>query len=219
MVINFHRQADEKERRLEKFAKEQWQNIRAFLMSRYSLSKDDCADVFNESLFILWNNLQEHKVSVDCIGTEKESNTKYFMTICRNKALERLRSNKRYADFTPQQDKDDDTIHFLPDKVDSLLALDEDYNKYQDEKDALVNTIISDLPPTCNELLWGYYGHGYSLRELASMYNYKSENSVKVTKHRCAKKFREKFNVEYKKIIKKYDDIYRRYGKSKRPSK
>lgn len=219
MVINIHRQTDEKERRLEKFAKEQWQNVRAFLISRYSLSKDECADVFNESLIILWNNLQENKVGVDCMGTEKESSTKYFMTICRNKALEKLRSNKRYVDFTPKQDQDDDTIQFMPDKVDSLIDLDEDYNKYQDEKDALVHTIISNLPSTCNELLWGYYGHGYSLRELASMYNYKSEDSVKVTKHRCAKKFREKFNVEYKKIIKKYDDIYRRYGKRKRPSK
>ena len=219
MIISLHRHKDDIEQRLEKFAKEQWQMIRVYLQSRYSITNEESSDVFQDSLILLWKNIKENKVDIDdCIGTPSKSNAKYFMTICRNKTMELLRSKSKLADLSYKQDQDKDIIQFLPDKVETILALDEDYNKYQEEKEALVNTIISNLPSPCDKLLWGYYGNGYSLRELSSMY-YKSEGYVKVTKHRCAKKFREKFNVEYKKIINKYDDIYRRYSKRKRPSK
>ena len=57
MIISLHKLKDEKERRLTIFAKEQWQKVRAFLISRYSLSEDECADIFNESLVILWQNV------------------------------------------------------------------------------------------------------------------------------------------------------------------
>ena len=205
MIVSLHKHKDEKERRLAKFAKEQWQNVRKFLIRRYSLSEEDCADVFNESLMILWQNLKENKVDVDCMGTEEKSNSNYFMTICRNKTMERLRNNKRYTKFNPKQDKDEDTIQFMPDKIDTILALDEDYNNYQEEKDSLVRTIINDLPSPCNELLWGYYGNGNSIRELAEDYYKGSESAVKVTKHRCTNKFRERFNIEYQKLLKKYN--------------
>ena len=114
--MSLHKHKDEKETRIEKFAKEQWQKVRVILMSRYSLSEEDCADVFNESLVILWQNMKENKVNVDCIGSEEKSNSNYFMTICRNKTLELLRSNKRYTNISPKQDQDKDTIQFLPDK-------------------------------------------------------------------------------------------------------
>ena len=50
MLISIHRHKDDNERKLEKFAKEQWQKTRAFLLSRYSLTEDECADVFQDSL-------------------------------------------------------------------------------------------------------------------------------------------------------------------------
>lgn len=205
MIISLHKLKDEKERRLTIFAKEQWQKVRAFLISRYSLSEDECADIFNESLVILWQNLKENKVDVDCMGTEGKTNSTYFMTICRNKTMELLRSNKRYTIITPKQDQDKDTIQFLPDKIESILALDEDYNDYQEEKDGLVRTIINNLPSPCNELLWGYYGNGNSIKELAEDYYKGSESAVKVTKHRCTNKFRERFNIEYQKLLRKYN--------------
>ena len=53
MIIGLHRHKEDNERKLEKFAKEQWQKTRAYLLSRYSLSEDECADVFQDSLIIL----------------------------------------------------------------------------------------------------------------------------------------------------------------------
>lgn len=199
------RQKDDIERRIEKFVKEQWQKTRVLLLSRYSLSEDECADVLNDSLVILWQNIKGEKVEVDCLGPEEKSNANYFMTICRNKTMELLRSKNRFTNISPKQDQDKETIQFLPDKIETILALDEDHSEYQEEKDDLVRSIIKDLPSPCNELLWGYYGNGDSIKDLAQDYYKGSESAVKVTKHRCTNKFRQRFNVEYQKLLRKYN--------------
>ena len=199
------RQKDDIERRIEKFVKEQWQKTRVLLLSRYSLSDDECADVLNDSLVILWQNIKGEKVGVDCLGPEEKSNANYFMTICRNKTMELLRSKNRFTNISPKQDQDKETIQFLPDKIEKILALDEDHSEYQEEKDDLVRSIIKDLPSPCNELLWGYYGNGDSIKDLAQDYYKGSESAVKVTKHRCTNKFRQRFNVEYQKLLRKYN--------------
>lgn len=199
------RQKDDIERRIERFVKEQWQKTRVLLLSRYSLSEDECADVLNDSLVILWQNIKGEKVEVDCLGPEEKSNANYFMTICRNKTMELLRSKNRFTNISPKQDQDKETIQFLPDKIETILALDEDHSEYQEEKDDLVRSIIKDLPSPCNELLWGYYGNGDSIKDLAQDYYKGSESAVKVTKHRCTNKFRQRFNVEYQKLLRKYN--------------
>ena len=119
--------------------------------------------------------------------------------------MELLRSKNRFTNISPKQDQDKETIQFLPDKIETILALDEDNSEYQEEKDDLVRSIIKDLPSPCNELLWGYYGNGDSIKDLAQDYYKGSESAVKVTKHRCTNKFRQRFNVEYQKLLRKYN--------------
>lgn len=199
------RQKDDVEKKIEKFVKEQWQKARISLLNRYSLSEDECADVLNDSLVILWQNIKGNKVGMDCMGSKEKTSATYFMTICRNKTMELLRSKNRFTNISPKQDQDKETIQFLPDKIETILAFDEDNSEYQEEKDDLVRSIIKDLPSPCNELLWGYYGNGDSIRDLAQDYYKGSESAVKVTKHRCTNKFRERFNIEYQKLLRKYN--------------
>lgn len=203
MIVDFYKHKEKKEKDLEEFAKKQWPKTRAYLQNRYSLTEDDCAEVFQESLIILWENIKENKVETYNL---KESSSTYFMTICRNKTMELLRSNSKFIELTPKSDIDDETNQFLPDKVEMILALDEDKGEIQEEKEELVRAILKDLPSPCNELLWGYYGDGKSIKDLAQEYYKGSEGTVKVTKHRCANKFRQKFNVEYQKLLRKYDE-------------
>ena len=170
MLISLRKKKDEIEVILDDFAKKQWQKTRAYLISRYSLSEDECADVFQDSLVILWKNYKENKVNLDNTGM---SSSTYFMTICRNKTMELLRSKSRYV-TTPYDQK---------------------------EKEALVRDIVKNLPSPCNELLWGYYGDGHSMKMLAEMFNYASENAVKVTKHRCCEKFRIRYSEMSKSLF------------------
>ena len=82
---------------------------------------------------------------------------------------------------------------FEDERIDRLLALEDDAEDIEARKEAVVREIVSKLPPPCDKLLWGFYRDGFSMKTLATMFNYKSESSVKVTKHRCGEKFRARF--------------------------
>ena len=191
MLISLRRNKDENERKLEKFAKEQWQKTRAYLISRYSLSEDECADVFQDSLVILWKNINENKVDSKDLGL---SSSTYFMTICRNKTMELLRSKSKYVTTPYEINPNKDHHNYQEDQVERILSLEDARENVQKEKEALVRDIVKNLPSPCNELLWGYYGDGHSMKMLAEMFNYASENAVKVTKHRCCEKFRVRYS-------------------------
>lgn len=198
MIISLHRHKDNQERKLEKFAKEQWEKTRAFLLSRYSLSEDECADIFQDSLVILWNNIKENKVEADGLGM---SSSTYFMTICRNKTMELLRKKSKFVTASYDISPSKEFFNHQMEQVDKILALEDDGERAQKEKEALVREIVNNLPSPCNELLWGYYGDGHSMKMLAEMFNYASENVVKVTKHRCCEKFRLKYNEMSKSLF------------------
>jgi RNA polymerase sigma factor (sigma-70 family) len=198
MLISLRRNKDENERKLEKFAKEQWQKTRAYLISRYSLSEDECADVFQDSLVILWKNINENKVDSKDLGL---SSSTYFMTICRNKTMELLRSKSKYVTTPYEINPNKDHHDYQEDQVERILSLEDARENVQKEKEALVRDIVKNLPSPCNELLWGYYGDGHSMKMLAEMFNYASENAVKVTKHRCCEKFRVRYSEMSKSLF------------------
>ena len=198
MLISLRRNKDENERKLEKFAKEQWQKTRAYLISRYSLSEDECADVFQDSLVILWKNINENKVDSKDLGL---SSSTYFMTICRNKTMELLRSKSKCVTTPYEINPNKDHHDYQEDQVERILSLEDARENVQKEKEALVRDIVKNLPSPCNELLWGYYGDGHSMKMLAEMFNYASENAVKVTKHRCCEKFRVRYSEMSKSLF------------------
>ena len=82
---------------------------------------------------------------------------------------------------------------FEDERIDKLLALEDNAEEIEARKKAVVREIVSKLPSPCDNLLWGFYRDGFSMKTLAAMFNYKSESSVKVTKHRCGEKFRARF--------------------------
>ena len=168
------------------------------MISRYSLSEDECADVFQDSLVILWKNYKENKVNLDSTGM---SSSTYFMTICRNKTMELLRSKSRYVTTPYEINPNMDHHDYQEDQVERILSLEDAHENIQKEKEALVRDIVKNLPSPCNELLWGYYGDGHSMKMLAEMFNYASENAVKVTKHRCCEKFRIRYSEMSKSLF------------------
>lgn len=186
MQFSFLPHSDEK--LLEKFAKVQRKKTIAFLQSQFSLPLDDCEDVFQEAFITLYHNIQEGKL------TELTSSVStYFMAICKNKTLELLRSRGKYVISSFDVNVGGQNT-FLDEQVDKILMLEADDEVLQDRKEALVRNIVRDLPSPCDELLWGYYRDGFSMKDLAEKFNYSSENTAKVTKHRCCEKFRTRFN-------------------------
>ena len=92
------------------------------------------------------------------------------------------------------------TDQFLETNVNKVLSYDEDTIAVE-RKESLVRDIVRNLPSPCNELLWGFYRDGLSMKEIAERYGYSSENTAKVTKHRCCDKFKKRFSEMLGKLM------------------
>lgn len=174
------------QQKLNKFASEQWDKTLAYLQGTFSLSRSDCEDIFQEAFIVLYKKIIEGELTL----TAKLST--YFIGICRNKAYERMRGMGKelnIIDDYPSTTKDE----YEDERIDRLLALEDDTEQIEARKEAIVREIVSKLPEPCDKILWGFYRDGFSMKTLAQMYNYKSEGSVKVTKHRCGEKFKARF--------------------------
>ena len=174
------------QQKLNKFASEHWDKTLAYLQGVFSMSRVDCEDVFQEAFLAL------HKKITDGELTLTSSLSTYFIGICRNKAHEMIRGKGKelnIIDDYPSTTKDE----YEDERIDKLLALEDNTEQIEARKEAIVREIVSKLPEPCDKILWGFYRDGFSMKTLATMYNYSSEGSVKVTKHRCGEKFRVRF--------------------------
>lgn len=174
------------QQKLNQFAAQQWDKTLAYLQGYFSLSCTDCEDIFQEAFIVMHKNITEGKFTLT------SSLSTYFIGICRNKAYERMRGKGKemnIIDEFPNTTKDE----FEDERIDRLLALEDDTSQIEARKEAIVREIVSNLPSPCDQILWGFYRDGFSMKTLAKMYNYKSEGSVKVTKHRCGEKFKARF--------------------------
>lgn len=181
---------------LNRFASAEWQKVLNFLRNRYGIDEDDCKDIFQESFIILYSHIRSGK-----LYEMTASLSTYFTSICKNKALEFLRGSSRSVNIDNEMSLSLMDGEVKSEKIEALLALDEGDSALEALKEELVRTIVKDLPSPCNELLWGFYRDNLSMKVLAGMFNYSSESSAKVTKHRCCEKFRAKYNELCNKLI------------------
>lgn len=177
-----------KESYLNQFVKAEWPKVVSFLRNGYGIAEEESKDIFQEAFIILHNNMQSGKLS-----EMTSSLSTYFISICKNKAYEFLRASSKTVNVEEELSLSIMEGAIKTDKVNELLELDDENQSNQERKEALVRHIVQHLPSPCNELLWGYYRDNLSMRTLADMFNYSSESSVKVTKHRCCDKFRKRY--------------------------
>ncbi len=179
---------------LDSFIKSQRDRTIAYLQRNFFVSKDECEDIFQDSFIILYQNAQEGK-----LDNLTSSVSTYFMAICRNKTMELLRTKGKYI-HSSVDDEIHKSITFIESKINMVLSFDND-DDHIEQKEALVREIVKDLPSPCNELLWGFYRDGLSMKDLAERYGYSNENTVKVTKHRCCDKFKKRFSEMLQKLF------------------
>lgn len=179
---------------IEEFVKSQRVKTISYLQRNFSISTADCEDIFQDSFMVLYHNVQTGK-----LDDLTSSVSTYFISICRNKAMELLRRKVKYIQSLVDVENDSSEL-FLESKINKVLSFDEDRNDVE-QKEALVRNIVKELPSPCNELLWGFYRDGLSMKELAEQYGYSNENTAKVTKHRCCDKFKKRFTEMLNKLL------------------
>ena len=183
---------------LNDFAKEYRGRTLSYLRNTFSLSKEDCEDVFQEASIVLYHAAIDGK-----LDKLTSSLYTYFIGICNNKAHEQLRANGKvqlvlWEDYSEEvAGKKYNTILA---KAERLLSLIDNDEEKINERDGIVSDMVKRLPPPCDKLLWSYYRDAFSMKAIAQMFNYASESVAKVTKHRCQEKFRKNYEEAVKSL-------------------
>ena len=163
----------------------------AYLEKVFSLCREDCEDVFQEAAIVLYRDAINNK-----LDNLTSSLYTYFIGICNNKAHEQLRANGKMPlssiDAFSSEDSEQRYNAILT-KADKILNMMDSNEKAEEERNNIIHELVKNLPSPCNELLWSYYRDVLSMKAIAQMFNYASENVAKVTKHRCQEKFRKSY--------------------------
>lgn len=181
---------------LSDFAKEYRSRTLYYLRNTFSLSNEDCEDVFQEASIVLYHAAVDGK-----LDNLTSSLYTYFIGICNNKAHEQLRANGK-AQIVYIEDysfeANEERYNTLLNKAEKLLDIIDKDEKRVNERDGIVQDMVKQLPPPCDKLLWSYYRDALSMKVIAQMFHYASESVAKVTKHRCQEKFRKNYEVAVK---------------------
>ena len=183
---------------LNDFARDYRDRTLTYLHKAFSLSPEDCEDVFQESSIVLYRAAGEGK-----LDRLTSSLYTYFIGICNNKAHEQLRSNGRMPLTSLDAFSNEEGEHrynTILNKADKILKTIETTEKEEQERNSIVQDMVRRLPSPCNEILWSYYRDGFSMKTIAHMFEYASEGVAKVTKHRCQEKFRISYEGQLNKL-------------------
>lgn len=129
-------------------------------------NREDAADVFQESVIVLYEQIREGKFRGD-------SSLKTFIySVARNLWLKNLKRKKSFFTDT------DDTRFEISEK--GFLEINIDL-----EKEDKINRAIAKLGNDCKEVLTDYYYNNLTSKEIMEKFGLGSEQAAKNKKYRC----------------------------------
>ena len=175
-LLSYIISSDEK-KRSEAFGyiyKKMYGKIKSYLL-KHSATTEEIEDLFQEAVFTLYKNIQT--------GTFKNKSqvSTYLFSICKNLWFTRYKKRSAEEIITSEMSLDAHPADINENTVDKIL----------------INRVLSDLSPSCKQLLIDYYFKKIAITEIKEKEGLGSIQAVKNKKWRCMKKLQE--------IIEKYD--------------
>jgi len=150
-----------------------------FLFARtFSVSEDDIADVYQETIISLYENVGNGRLS-----TLTSSLKTYLFAIGRFKLYKQMGDHKKTGEFQPIIHASEETL---------LFDIDLDEQRKETIKKAL-----DQLGGKCQRILEMFYYRGMTLDEVQRFLDYSTKDVLKNQKSRCLKKLRESLKVSY----------------------
>jgi len=135
---------------------------------------EDIEDAYQEAIFILRTKIIEQKF-------ENKNIASYVLTVTLNLLRNQYRKKKRVISFNGTEIK--------------LYKIEDDTDNWTDEEEKklqIIQEALKALSPKCQEFLTQYYKEVMSLKRMYEISDYSTYNSIKSTKCRCCKKFKDK---------------------------
>lgn len=193
----------------------------------HTLNKEDIEDVFSESCKRVWEKLMPIENNyLEDLASRSGNLESFFFGICNNTAMNMIRKRQMTV---PKSKHKDENGKIVVDKtarevsMDSMIQEDTDGSVNMDKLSYLmsaatnghegeielskmeeaVKEIITQLPDNCNKIFHGiYWDDMENLTAVAEKYHFSNANSVKTTKSRCVKKFKDKLESLFPEVFK-----------------
>jgi len=174
--------------RFHKFYDSNMDKFVLFFMKTYKRDRSYCEDLYADSVTMMWEQIMRGKIFVEdsqvfCrtrLNTVQKiecSLATYVMGVGKISMLERIRKSGKTVS--------DESLYakLWESGIDSADILD------FTERDQLIHKALSELTPTCMEILTLFYWNEESGKEIARKTGLKNEDSVKTQKLKCMRKF------------------------------
>ncbi len=159
--------------------KQQYPIIKSWLLKNGS-SDDDAADIFQESMVVLFGKVQSADFTLTCaVGT-------YLFSISKNLWFKRLQQQQREPGRLYDNSGDDE---------DGGIAYEEDLNIHHEREAHFnqLNSALDQIGEPCRSLLQAFYHKDKSMQEIAADFGYTNPENAKTQKYKCLTRLRKLF--------------------------
>lgn len=188
------------------------------------LDEDDRKDIFHNACIAVWENF---KYKDGYLAKKPGTFESYFQGICSNMAMNTIRNREMTV---PNSRRVDENGRIVTDRVSKTVSInamqreDADGVVDMDKVSLLMDTVtsscdgdvdildietavqkvIAELPDNCNRIFHGMYWDDIDQKAIAEKYGFSNANTVKATKTRCVKKFKDKLATLFPEVFKQF---------------
>ena len=144
----------------------------SYLIKKNSGSKEDAADIFQESLVVLYEQSLQPNFKINCLIKT------YLYSIARNLWLKELRTRKQKLNIKDYE------RHIS-------LNLEEYQEEKEDSRKDVVKEAMKRLGENCQKILLSYYYQNKKMNDIAVELGYTNAANAKNQKYKCMQKLKQ----------------------------
>ena len=144
-------------------------------------SKDDAADLFQETVIILYEKVKSGNFDLQCLLKT------FLYSVARRLWLKKLQQQQRYSSR-------------LPDTLEDTVVVEEDleYHLKQQHAFTIMDSAMHKVGEPCKSLLEAYYLKKKHMNVIAQEFGYTNADNAKTQKYKCLVRLKKLFFAQYK---------------------
>jgi RNA polymerase sigma factor (sigma-70 family) len=143
-------------------------------------SRDDAADLFQETVIVLFEKIKTGNFELTCLLKT------FIYSVARRLWLKKLQQQQRY---TSQPDGLEEVVP-VEDEIEHHLKLDNDFT--------IMETAMGKIGEPCKSLLQAYYLQKKHMNVIAQEFGYTNADNAKTQKYKCLVRLKKLFFAQYK---------------------
>ena len=174
--------ANEDKSSIERIYREHYSMVQSMIVNNNG-STDDAADVFQESMIVLFEKVKTGNFELNC-----QLKT-FIYAVSRRIWLKKLNQNQRFS-VTGSEN------------LEEVVSVDEDMEMHENRQKEfnLMEAAMQKIGEPCKSLLEAYYLQKKQMQAIAADFGYTNADNAKTQKYKCLVRLKKLFFAQYKNV-------------------